>query len=233
MSRDVSRIDNSQAGRKIIDNAEAFFSAFSVSRETLAGFETYERILTQWQKAVNLVSPATLPQIWSRHFADSAQLLPLVPPEARHLVDLGSGGGFPGLVLALMLRDRAQRTAVPAPRITLVESDQRKGAFLKEAARQIGIAVEILSKRIENPETQIRLQPVDVVTARAFAPLERLFTWSAELFGPETIGLFLKGRDVSAEIEDARRVFGFDVDLVPSLTSPEGSVAVVRRLERL
>jgi len=229
----VKRPNISADDGKLIDNAQAFRAAFSVSRETLAGFETYERILTQWQKAVNLVSPSTLPQIWNRHFADSAQLAGLVPDTARHLVDLGSGAGFPGLVLALMLRDREVRTGVSPPRVTLVESDLRKGAFLREAARNLGVAVEILSKRIENPETQSRLQAVDVVTARAFAPLERLFTWSAEVFGPETIGLFLKGRDVPAEIEDARRVFGFGVDLVPSLTSPEGSIAVVRRLQRL
>jgi len=217
----------------IIEDAAAFSAAFSVSRETLARFEAYERILIQWQSAVNLVAPKTLPLVWHRHFADSAQLARLVPANARRLVDLGSGGGFPGLVLAVMLADPTVRTVGPAVEITLVESDQRKGAFLREAARTLGVAVEILSKRIENAETQLRLQQVDVVTARAFAPLERLFTWSAGLFGPDTRGLFLKGRDVATEVEDARRVFGFDVDLVPSLTDPEGRIAVVSRLERL
>lgn len=216
-----------------IQDAAAFSAAFSVSRETLARFGAYERILIQWQSAVNLVAPKTLPHIWHRHFADSAQLARLVPADAQRLVDLGSGGGFPGLVLAVMLADPAVRGAGPAVEITLVESDQRKGAFLREAARTLGVAVEILSKRIENAETQLRLQQVDVVTARAFAPLERLFTWSAGLFGPGTRGLFLKGRDVATEVEDARRVFGFDVDLVPSLTDPEGRIAVVSRLERL
>lgn len=222
-----------RTGEKRIDSASAFFEAFSVSRETLARFETYERILIQWQKAVNLVSPGTLSDIWHRHFADSAQLATLVPASSRTVVDLGSGAGFPGLVLAIMLEERRQRDGVPAPAISLVESDQRKAAFLREAARSLGVAVEILSKRIENPETQVRLQRVDVVTARAFAPLERLLAWSAGLFGPGTVGLFLKGRDVAAEVEDARRVFGFDVDLVPSLTDTEGRIAVVSRLERL
>jgi 16S rRNA (guanine527-N7)-methyltransferase len=215
-----------------LDTPEAFQRAFSVSRETLARFETYERILTQWQKAVNLVAPGTLPHVWHRHFADSAQLAEHVPAGARHLVDLGSGGGFPGLVLAIMLADASRTERASPPRITLVESDTRKAAFLREVARQLGVAVEILSKRIENRETQFKLEAVDVVTARAFAPLDRLFTWSAELFGPDTVGLFLKGRDVTAELDDARRVFGFAVDLVPSLTDPEGRIAVVRQLAR-
>lgn len=225
--------EKSDKAEKRIDNAAAFSAAFSVSRETLARFETYERILIQWQKAVNLVAPKTLPEVWHRHFADCAQLGALVPAQTRQLVDLGSGGGFPGLVLAILLAQRARETGSETPRVTLVESDQRKAAFLQEAARMLGLAVEILSKRIENPETQDRLRSVDVVTARAFAPLERLLTWSAGLFGSNTTGLFLKGRDVTAEVEDARRVFGFDVDLVPSLTDPEGRIAVVRHLQRL
>ncbi|MFZ4807446.1 MAG: 16S rRNA (guanine(527)-N(7))-methyltransferase RsmG [Hyphomicrobiaceae bacterium] len=216
-----------------IRDSAAFSAAFSVSRETLARFETYERILIQWQKAVNLVSPASLGHLWHRHFADSAQLAPLVPNSARHLVDLGSGGGFPGLVLAILLEERRLKTGSPSPRITLVESDQRKGAFLREAARSVGVAVEILSKRIESPETQLTVGAVDVVTARAFAPLDRLLSWAAGLFGPDTVGLFLKGRDVTTEMEDARRVFGFDAELVPSLTDPEGRIAVVRHLSRL
>ena len=216
-----------------IGDSTAFAAAFSVSRETLARFETYERILIQWQKAVNLVSPASLEHLWHRHFADSAQLARLVPRDAHHLVDLGSGGGFPGLVLAILMEERRLQTGVRSPRITLVESDQRKGAFLREAARTVGVAVEILSKRIESRETQLTVGAVDVVTARAFAPLDRLLTWAAGLFGPDTVGLFLKGRDVTTEMEDARRVFGFDAELVPSLTDPEGRIAVVRHLSRL
>lgn len=224
---------NIKAPKKKIDSAKSFAEAFSVSRETLAKFETYERILIQWQKAVNLVAPGTLPEIWHRHFADSAQIEPLVPPIAAHLVDLGSGGGFPGLVLAILLADTERGARARPVRITLVESDQRKAAFLREAARAVGVVVEILSRRIENPETQRKLPTVDVVTARAFAPLERLLTWSEGLFGAETTGLFPKGRDVATEVEDARRVFGFDVDLVPSLTDPEARIAVVRNLSRL
>jgi 16S rRNA (guanine527-N7)-methyltransferase len=205
-----------------IGGPEAFQAAFRVSRETVERLIIYERLLHQWQKAVNLVAPSTLPQVWLRHFADSAQLWRLVPEGAQALVDFGSGAGFPGLVLAIMRGDR------PTPRVTLIESDSRKAAFLREAARQTGTAVEILSTRIENPETQRKVGRVDVVTVRALAPLSRLFALAAPFFGPSTIGLFLKGRDIQGEIKDARAAWQFEMNLVPSMTDANGHIAVVR-----
>lgn len=207
-----------------IDGPEAFAKAFGVSRETADKLEIYADLLRRWQKAVNLVAPATLDHVWHRHFADSAQIAALVPAQARCLVDLGSGGGFPGLVVALLLSERREM------RVILVESDQRKAAFLREVARQTRGSVEILSTRIENPETQSKIAPVDVVTARALAPLGRLFEWTAPLFSASTVGLFLKGRDVQSEIDEASTSWRFEVVLHPSLTEAGGQVAEIRHL---
>ena len=109
-----------------------FSDAFAVSRETLARLETYEAKLKQWQKTINLVAPSTLDEVWQRHFADSAQLWALAPPAAKHWLDVGSGAGFPGLVLAILGAEKK------ATRHTLVESDSRKAAFLREVARELG-----------------------------------------------------------------------------------------------
>jgi 16S rRNA (guanine527-N7)-methyltransferase len=207
-----------------IDGPEAFARVFPVSRETISHLELYEDLLQRWQKAVNLVSVGSLSDVWHRHFADSAQLARLVPSRATSIVDLGSGGGFPGLVLAIVLADRAP------VRVKLVESDKRKAAFLSEMARQTGVAVDILATRVESPETQAKIQAVDVVTARALAPLNRLLHLAAPFFAAATVGLFLKGRGVQREIEEARAGWRFDVELVPSLTEADGHVAVVREL---
>jgi 16S rRNA (guanine527-N7)-methyltransferase len=214
-------------GRQLrrIDGPEDFVREFAVSRETLNRLICYENLLRQWQKAVNLVAPQTLTEVWHRHFADSAQLLPLIPAGARTLVDLGSGGGFPGLVLAILLKER--RSPV---RVTLIESDSRKAAFLREVVRQAGTPVDILSTRIENPETQRKVGEVDVVTVRALAPLSRLLWLAAPFFAPQTVGLFLKGRDIHGEIDEARVSWRFDVELVESLTDAEGRIAVVRNV---
>src|SRR5262245_10706309 len=164
------------AMRRILGPAE-FAAAFHVSRETLARLATYEGLLRQWQSAVNLVAASTLDAIWHRHFADSAQLLALAPG-ARAWVDLGSGAGFPGLVIALLLAgDPSPERPGPQaklPRMTLIESNARKCAFLREVVRATRIArslsVDILSTRIETATTQVSLQAPDVVSARAVAP---------------------------------------------------------------
>ena len=214
-------------GRRVpehIEGPEAFAAAFAVSRETLGRLELYESLLRRWQPAVNLVAPSTLPQVWHRHFADSAQLVALLPSAARSLADLGAGAGFPGMVLAIIL------TEMRPVRCCLIESDQRKAAFLRAVARQTGLAVDIVSTRIESEETQVRIGQVDVVTARALAPLSRLLALAAPLFGPETVGLFLKGRDAAREIDEARAGWRFDVELVASATEARGSVVVIRHL---
>lgn len=211
----------------IISGPAQFDKAFGVSRETLDRLRVYADLLKRWQKAVNLVAPSTIPEVWHRHFADSAQLASLIPPTAKRHADLGSGGGFPGLVLAIMLANRTGCTT------TLVESDQRKSAFLREVARNTGIAVEILAQRIENPATCAKVGAVDVVTARALAPLAHLFALSAPICTASTLGLYLKGRGVEQEIVDARKFWQFEHRLIPSMTQAGAAVVEVRNLVAL
>jgi 16S rRNA (guanine527-N7)-methyltransferase len=217
----------------LINSPEAFAQAFDVSHETLGNLRIYADLVSHWQKAVNLVAPSTLDQLWHRHIADSAQVMALVPPAARTFADLGSGGGFPALVLAIMLAGR--RGATAPFNMTLIESDNRKGAFLREVIRKSGLkshgnAVEILSMRIENPETHAKVATVDVVTARALASLDRLFQYAYPLFHSSTVGLFLKGQDVEREIAEAEVHWRFTVRLIPSRTEPGASIVGVTHL---
>jgi 16S rRNA (guanine527-N7)-methyltransferase len=223
-----------------------FAAVFDVSRETLARLETYETLLRQWQKAVNLVAARSLEAVWQRHFADSAQLVALAPA-ARSWLDLGSGAGFPGLVVAILLAEGTRArppTSPPCPgepvgptpvpqsgRVTLIESDSRKAAFLGVVARQTGIAVDILSIRIETCATQSRVAPPDVVTARALAPLDKLLSLAAPFLSPRTVGLFPKGREAAKEVETARQAWTFTSELIPSSTDAEAHIVRVSTLE--
>jgi 16S rRNA (guanine527-N7)-methyltransferase len=204
-----------------ISGPEDFARAFDVSRETIDQLIVYVDLLRQWQTKINLVANATLPDVWHRHIADSAQLVALAPA-ARTWLDLGSGGGFPGLVVAIMLHGVGTR-------VTLVESDRRKAAFLAEVARQTGITVEIHAARIEQIATQGMLAPVDVVSARALAPLVRLISLSLPFFRDDTVGIFPKGRGAESEIDDARAVWAFDVETIPSRTEEDARIVLIRR----
>ncbi len=208
-----------------IDTAEAFQEAFGVSRETLDRMRTYEALLKAWQKTINLVSPATLDETWHRHFADSAQLLDSAPPGAKNWLDLGSGGGFPGLVLAILLAERN-----PEARMTLVESDSRKAAFLGEVARKTGVAVELRAERSEKAATQAKSQIKDVITARALAPLPKLLGLVLPFFSPQTVALFPKGRDAEIEVSEAKQRFSFESALASSLTDDQARIVIVRNL---
>jgi 16S rRNA (guanine527-N7)-methyltransferase len=208
----------------IIRGEEDFANAFCVSRETLIKLKTYAALLNEWQRTINLVAPNTLSEIWHRHFADSAQLLALTPEGSRRWLDLGSGAGFPGLVLAILLTEKGSGS------VTLVESDSRKAAFLREVARSCGVSVDILCGRIESASTHFKVGKSDVVTARALAPLNRLLGLAMPFFSRNSIGVFLKGREVEREIEDARQEWRFDLDLIPSRTDPSGRIAVIRNL---
>jgi len=208
-----------------IKSAEEFAERFAVSRETLARLQTYEALLKHWQKTINLVAPSTLDDVWGRHFADSAQLLALAPPAARTWLDLGSGAGFPGLVVAILLAERGQGHA------TLIESDTRKAAFLREVARKTSVAVDIWPERIEKGATQAKLATFDVITARALAPLPRLLDLAAPYFSAHTLGLFLKGREAPTEVEAAQKRWNFTVALPPSLTDSDGRIVVIRALQ--
>jgi 16S rRNA (guanine527-N7)-methyltransferase len=200
-----------------------------VSRETRDALEIYEATLLKWQKAVNLVGPGTLQDVWHRHFLDSTQLAPLIPtrPDGAPTVilDIGSGGGFPGLVLAVLAATGALRG--PAITVHLVEANTRKCAFLKEVARITGAQAVIHRSRVEN----LPPFPVDVVMARAFAPLPRLLDLAARFLNQpdcHPLGLFLKGRGVDEELTEARKQWKMRVETIVSMTDPEG---VVLRIE--
>lgn len=209
-----------------IAGPEDFERYFSVSRETVERLEAYAGLLLKWQKTINLVSPSTLGDVWSRHFADSAQLLPLAPPDATRWLDLGSGAGFPGMVLSILLSERE------GVRMTLVESDSRKAAFLREVTRVTGAPVDILCERIEKPATQAKVgESINVVTARALAPLPKLLDLSAPYFSKDTVGLFLKGREAQAEVEAAHQIWDFEAALEPSVTDSSGRIVIVRALK--
>jgi 16S rRNA (guanine527-N7)-methyltransferase len=208
-----------------IDSPESFQRTFEISRETLDRLKTYAQLLVRWQKTINLVAPSTLGDLWHRHFADSAQLWRYRPPEARVWLDIGSGAGFPGLVLAILGAETG------ATHHILIESDSRKAAFLREVGRETGITVDILGMRIENPQTCAKVSAVDCITARALAPLPRLLEMSAPYFSPSTLGLFLKGRDVAAEIEQAAESWRFAYELKPSVTDRDARVVLLKALK--
>jgi len=169
------------------------------------------------------VAPSTLPLLWSRHFADSAQIRGLAP-EARLWLDLGSGAGFPGLIVAIL------QAGKPNFRMHLVESNRKKCAFLAEVARETKAPVDIHAMRIEElAESAQSLKP-DVVSARALAPAPRLFELASPFFGPRTRGLFLKGREAEAELEAARAAWEFTSRLHPSLTSSSSHIVEVTAL---
>ena len=195
----------------------------NVSRETLEDLKSYAALLVKWQARINLIGPTTVDDLWTRHIADSLQLLPLAPPAATTWVDLGSGAGLPGLVLAIALK---AQTGVA---VHLFESDQRKAAFLREAARITAAPAEIHAERIEAAAPF----PADVVTARAFAPLDRLLDFAAPFWTPGTAGLFPKGRNALAECEAASKRWRFTYHLVASHTDSSGNIVVLRSLSRV
>ncbi len=210
-------------GPSSMDSPAGFAEAFKVPRETIHRLARYAELLAHWQKATNLVAPSTVPQLWSRHFADSAQLRTLAQ-NPRLWLDLGSGAGFPGLVIAIL------ETGTPDFRMHLVESNRKKCAFLAEVARETKAPVEIHALRIEDlAESAHSLEP-DVISARALAPLPRLLELASPFFGPTTRGLFLKGREVETEIETARAEWDFTARLHPSLTSPDSHIVEVTEL---
>lgn len=208
-------------GPQVVD-AESFSALLGVSRETMERLGRYESLLIKWQKSINLVSASTLPELWRRHMLDSAQLAALAPESARRWADLGSGGGFPGLVVAILLAGR------PGFEMHLVESDQRKCIFMREVARATEAPATIHNCRIE--DFAGGQGAFDVVSARALAPLDRLLGWAAPLFGPQTVGLFLKGQGVQDELTLARKSWIFEADLHPSQSDPAGSVLMLRGL---
>src|SRR6516164_8832623 len=193
---------------------------FAVSRETAVRLDRFVTLLLDWQDRINLIASSTVPVLWTRHVADSLQLLALAP-QARRWADLGSGAGFPGLVIACALAD-----SLPAE-VHLIESNRKKAAFLSEAVRVTGAPAIVHAERSDDFIQKFH-GPLDVVTARAIAPLTRLLTIVYPLLKRGAKGLFPKGQDVDAELTEAAKCWSIQASLVPSRTDPKSRVIVIR-----
>lgn len=205
---------------------EDFQKIIHCSDAAIARLVAYAGLIEKWQKAINLVAPKTLPELWQRHFLDSAQLLEHAPKDTQRWLDLGSGGGFPGLVIAALFDGH----------VHLVESDQRKSAFLREAARAMGVHATVHVKRIESVDAaelhKMMGGAPQVISARALAALHELIGLAQPLAGPETLYLFPKGRQAEDELTEARRYWTIpDVQALPSRTDPEARILRMRGLE--
>ena len=195
-----------------------FAADTGVSRETIERLSAYAALLAKWQPRINLISSATLDDIWRRHMLDSAQLLPLLPPGTRAIADLGSGAGFPGLVLAIL----------GVTEVHLVESDQRKCVFLAEAARAAGANPVIHNQRIES----VGGLSVGAVTARACAPLEKLLSYAQKFLWHGGKALFLKGAAVEEELTAARKNWHMEVERFPSVSDSTGCILRIGQVRR-
>ncbi len=194
-----------------------------VSRETEKRLDIYVELLLRWQQTTNLISPSTIPQLWTRHIADSLQLIDLAPG-AKTWVDLGSGGGFPAIPIACVLSGTSGAV------VHLVESNGKKAAFLREVIRATGVPTQVHAERIEKFVASA-VNTVDVVSARALAPLKTLCDQAFPLIERGAIGLFLKGLDVESELTEASKYWRVEAEKVPSKTSPDGCVVIVRNLK--
>jgi 16S rRNA (guanine527-N7)-methyltransferase len=186
----------------------------------MADLEAFRALLAEWNERMNLVGPSALAEFWGRHAFDSAQLLRLAP-DALTWADLGAGAGFPGIVLAIMLKGR------PGAKVHLVESMAKRCRFLEAAVQALDLPAEVHNVRAESLSIK-----VDIVTARACAPASRLFEFAWPWTRKGATGLFLKGQDIEAELAEATTSWDFDAQLEPSLSNPAGRVLKLRRLAR-
>lgn len=204
---------------------ERMLAAFPVSREILARLDVYVDQLLTWQGKTNLVGDSTIPNLWTRHIADSLQLLD-VAPEDKVWVDLGSGAGLPGLVLACALAD------VPGAMIHLIESNRKKTAFLRQIAAMLGLPARIHGQRIEE-FTKTYSGPADVVTARALTSVTGLLAYAHPLLKRGAKGVFPKGQHVDVELTEASRYWNMEIEMIPSRTAGGGVILVVRHAQPL
>jgi len=195
-----------------------------VSRETEQRLDRFVEVLLLWQKKQNLIGSSTIPTIWTRHIADSLQLIDLAPADAKIWVDFGSGGGFPGIPIACALADK------PGAMVHLVESVGKKAAFLREAISVTGVPAVVHHMRSEN-YGESAPENIQVVTARAVSSLKTLCDQAFPLISKGAIGLFPKGQDVDAELTEAARYWIIEASKAPSKTSPQGCIVVVTGLK--
>lgn len=190
----------------------------NVSRETSEKLIAYSDLIAKWTTSINLIAPNTVPDIWNRHILDSSQIYDLAPADWAHWLDLGSGGGLPGLVVAIM--DQQRRP------VTLIESDQRKCLFLNTVRRELSLNVTVLNERIDKAE----VSTADVISARALAPLPELLRMSERLLSADGIALFPKGERYKQELDQAQEDWHLDVDEIPSQTNPDSRILKVSRI---
>ncbi|MEJ6708814.1 MAG: 16S rRNA (guanine(527)-N(7))-methyltransferase RsmG [Amylibacter sp.] len=195
-----------------------------VSRETMDRLQTYADLLEKWNPSINLVSKTTLSEKWQRHFLDSAQVWLHIPSDAKTLVDIGSGAGFAGLVLAIIGMEKKPDLA-----FTLIESDARKCAFMRNVARTVGLSVEIQTKRIE----QVENLTADVLTARALATVSQLLAYGENILSPNGCCLFLKGQGCAIEVAEARESWSFNAKETNSQTHPLGKLLQLTGISRV
>jgi 16S rRNA (guanine527-N7)-methyltransferase len=218
-------IKNGQGGFDLESDKKRALALTPVSRETLERLEVFVDLLLLWQENINLVAESTLPLIWTRHISDSLQLLALAP-EARVWVDLGSGAGFPGVAVACAL------AGTPGVMVHLVERNGKKSNFLREVVRVLGIPAQVHQERAEKFGESCA-ETVQVVTARALSPLKTLCDQVFPFIQRGALGLFPKGQDVATELTEAAKYWSIQASFVPSVTSPAGSIVIVRGLARL
>lgn len=194
---------------------------YDVSRETFDLLKRYEASLHEWQQRMNLVSKNSLEFAWQRHFLDSMQVYSLLPKDAQIVYDLGSGAGFPGMVLAIMAKENT-----PYLNFKLVESIAKKTLYLNEVKKMSGANVEILNQRIETIKPEI----ADAITSRALASLQDLLKYARPFCGEKTECIFLKGRSYETEVAEARKNWKFDLEMIPSQQSSDGVILIIRNL---
>ncbi|MDM7931699.1 16S rRNA (guanine(527)-N(7))-methyltransferase RsmG [Tabrizicola sp.] len=204
-------------------SGELRIAGLDVSRETFEALEAFAALVRRWNPAVNLVSATSLSHLFDRHIVDSAQLYKLAPTATQNWVDLGSGGGFPGLVIAILAKGQNSDL-----RITLVESDARKATFLRQAAQSLGLQVCVLNDRIES----IPQLGADVLSARALAPLVGLLPFAERHLRSDGSAIFPKGARFAEELTEARKSWDFEVDTHSSLSEPGSAVLVIRKIRR-
>lgn len=194
-----------------------FTSDFDVSRETVDRLLLYRDLLLKWQRSTNLISPTTVNNVWERHFYDSAQLFLLISDKENPIFDLGSGGGFPGLVLAIM----------GASMVHLIDSDHKKGIFLSEVIRRTQASAQVHSCRIE---AFTPIQKATTITSRACAPLTQLLDYTKPLLAENGECLFMKGQGAEAEVDEAKSNHMFHVEHIASRTHEEGHILRITNL---
>lgn len=195
----------------------------NVSRETLARLEHFADLLKKWNPRINLVSRSSLEQLWTRHIIDSVQVFRCIMPQG-HWVDLGSGGGFPGVIVAILAAEEA-----PDLKVTLIESDQRKSAFLRTAARECGAKAQVIAERIE----AVPPQEADILSARALADLDSLLGFSELHLKKTGVALFPKGISWGKECEQARLRWNFSADAITSMTEPDAVILKIEGVSRV